>query len=73
MPESSPNTARSTGAQATDRLYTADEVRQLMARSWEAGFECGQFVHDEYAGTGGYYLPAARRRPRPCLTGATLS
>ncbi|HEX3058088.1 MAG TPA: hypothetical protein VHP62_01930 [Usitatibacter sp.] len=37
MPESSPNTARSTGAQATDRTYTADEVRELMAAAWFEG------------------------------------
>jgi hypothetical protein len=38
MPESSPNTASSPGAQATDRLYTADEVRVLMADAWELGY-----------------------------------
>ena len=33
MPESSANTASSTGAQAADRLYTAHEVRVLMLRA----------------------------------------
>lgn len=50
MPESSPNTASSTGAQAADRRYTADEVRVLMERAWNLGYDTNNnLTSDELA------------------------
>lgn len=49
MPESSPNTASSTGAQAADRTYTADEVRVLMADAWMMGHRTNDLSRAELA------------------------
>jgi hypothetical protein len=46
-PESVSNTARSTGAQAAERTYTADEVRELMRAAWQAGRIYGHVLPGE--------------------------
>ena len=61
MPESSPNTASSTGAQAADRTYTADEVRELMARAWGYGYDTNNNL------TRAEYLAAQRDDVAQCL------
>lgn len=63
MPESSPNTARSPGAQAADRTYTLAEVRVLMMWAWNAGVmrALGQTYPDLSAVIGGETTYDGRR------------